>query len=359
MSVSKLSEVLTTNGAIIQVFTTTANGPDELAESGKSPVNVNGVPVRYFKRITKDHSHFSPALLSAVWRNCKQFDVVHIHAWWNTVSVLSCLIAHLRGVKVVVSPRGTLSPYSFHNKNAFIKKLIHNLLSKPLLNRSAIHVTSGHEGAAMAQLISAKQIFDIPNFVNFPTVTPTKKQDADGKLKLIFLSRIEQKKGLDLLIEALAGVTIAYSLTIAGSGDPEYINTLKSLAEKYSVSDNITWAGFQSDNKFDLLAAHHLLVLPSFDENFGNVVIESLSVGTPVLLSGQVGLAAYVQNNKLGWICNTKAASIAGTINGIDRQTLQEISLKAPAIIQQDFAEEQLIKQYLDMYKQVTKNGRL
>ncbi|HTE01349.1 MAG TPA: hypothetical protein VK668_18815, partial [Mucilaginibacter sp.] len=62
MSVSKLSEQMVKAGCIVEVFTTTANGPVELPVVPDKQTNIDGVPVTYFKRLTKDHSHFSPAL---------------------------------------------------------------------------------------------------------------------------------------------------------------------------------------------------------------------------------------------------------------------------------------------------------
>jgi hypothetical protein len=106
MSVSQLSEQLIKAGQLITVFTTTANGPTELDVPLGQQVMIDGVPVFYFKRITKDHSHLSPSLLKAVWKQVKNFDVVHVHAWWNLVSVLSCFVAIIRGVPVIVSPKG-------------------------------------------------------------------------------------------------------------------------------------------------------------------------------------------------------------------------------------------------------------
>ncbi|MES2278831.1 MAG: glycosyltransferase [Bacteroidota bacterium] len=357
MSVSKLSEQLVNNGCTVQVFTTTANGLTELPAFEQIPVEVNDVTVYYFKRITKDHSHFSPRLLAAVWQQVKKFDVVHIHAWWNTVSILSCLIAIMRGVPVVVSPRGTLSSYSFHNKNAFIKKCIHHLLSKPLLGRSYIHATSHYEKMALQQIIVPKQIITIPNFIELAEVVQLKNNDFTGPLKLLFFSRIEEKKGLDILLNALKTVTIPYHLTIAGSGEPSYINSLKAIAQQNNITGHMSWVGFQGENKFGVLANHHLLVLPSYDENFGNVVIESLCVGTAVLISQQVGLAGYVRDNNLGWICNTDANSVADAINQIDRQKLKVIAVSAPAVITRDFNEENLLKKYTDMYQQIIQHG--
>lgn len=354
MSVSKLSEALVKAGNNVQVYTTTANGLTELQAGIQQ---VDGVQVNYFPRITKDHSHFSPQLLWAVWKQARQFDAVHIHAWWNLVSVLSCLVAIMRKVPVVVSPRGTLSNYSFHNKNAFIKQCIHSLLGKPLLSKCFVHVTSTREAKSICQLIKPKQIISLPNFIELSQASnQTHNRDANV-LQLLFLSRIEEKKGLDILIISLKKITVPYHLTIAGSGEPDYVARLKQLSLQNDVAANISWIGFQGDNKFNIMAQADLLILPSYDENFGNVVIESLSVGTAVLLSENVGLADYVTENNFGWICTTEPDSVAQVINDINRDDLAVIRQNAPYIIARDFNEENLIKKYTDMYQQLIQHG--
>ncbi len=346
-------------GCIVEVFTTTANGTTELPVIPNKQTDVDGVPVTYFKRITKDHSHFSPALLTKLWKEVKNFDLVHIHAWWNLVSVLSCWIAQARNVPVLVSPRGTLSAYSFTNKNNLPKRLIHNLLGKSLLKRSEIHVTSKREKTGIEAIIHPKQIFNIPNFIALPDISPTISSRSGELLKLLFFSRIEEKKGLDILLNALITVNVPYHLTIAGDGDPGYINQLKALAETNGLSKNISWIGFQGANKFELLQQHDLMILPSHDENFGNVVIESLSVGTSVLISKYVGLADYVAENNLGWICELDPNDISKYINNICQESdkLSAIREHAPALIRNDFNEAALTEKYIDMYNQIINNG--
>jgi glycosyltransferase involved in cell wall biosynthesis len=359
MSVSMLSEQLAKAGIYTEAYATTANGKEELpVESGK-PVIVDGVIVTYFKRLTKDHSHFSPALLKKLWKEARGFDVIHIHAWWNLISLFSCLIALIRGVPVVVSPRGTLSPYSFQNKNIGKKWLIHHLLGRPLLNRCHIHVTSSHESEAINTIIKPKSITKVPNFVKLAPSSVGSAQSL-AIFKLIFLSRIEEKKGLDILIKALQFLNFPYSLTIAGSGDKTYVEELKALVKKNGDEADVYWIGFQSDNKFELLAQHHLLVLPSYDENFGNVIIESLSQGTAVLVSPFVGLADYVIENNFGWECELNANSVGNMINFIHgkKEELNLIRSNAPGRIRTDFDEESLTKQYMDMYNNI-KDGRL
>jgi hypothetical protein len=129
----------------VQVLTTTANGTTELDVTISEPVLVEGVKVIYFKRWTKDHSHFSPGLLWGLRKTLRQAQgdklsiqndkpVIHIHAWWNLVSVLSCLVAKWYKVPVVLSPRGMLTAYSQHNRNSFFKKLLHQSIGKNSCN---------------------------------------------------------------------------------------------------------------------------------------------------------------------------------------------------------------------------------
>jgi len=358
MSVSMLSEQLVKAGFSTEVFATTANGKDELPVIPGERMMVDGVAVTYFKRITKDHSHYSPALFNAMRNDVKNFNLIHIHAWWNLISVFSCLIALKRKVPVLLSPRGTLSPYSFQNKNIGIKWALHHLLGKQLLKKCHIHATSQREAEAIQRLFQPKSIIILPNFVKLPGEIVRFKTASSQIFKILFFSRIEEKKGLDLLLNALPAVSIPYTLTIAGDGDENFVNALKKIAQDKQLGANINWIGFQNENKFELLQAHDLFVLPSYDENFGNAVIESLSVGTAVLISEQVGLADYVIKNGLGWICQTNAASISNAINDIAKNhgpELKRISKDAPVIIYDDFSEDNLVKKYIAMYEQLVK----
>lgn len=358
MSVSKLSEQLVKAGCNVEVFTTTANGTEELKLNTAVPHQVDGVTVRYFKRLSKDHSHFSPELLLTLWKEVRTFDLIHIHAWWNLVSILSCFIALIRNVPVVLSPRGTLSPYTFANRHVRIKKMLHLSFGKFLLNRCHIHSTSEREQAAIAQLLKPKSIFNVYNLVNLPVSIPP-PADQSGLLSLLFLSRIEHKKGLDLLFEALAELSIPYQLSIAGSGDEAYLEKLKMKSRQHGIEERIDWIGFKTDSKFELIARHDVLILPSHDENFGNVVIESLCVGTSVLISKEVGLADYVQKNNLGWVCDTTVSSILENLNQIYHSAgkLKIIREFGPAVIASGFNDDKLIQQYLNMYQLISQSA--
>jgi glycosyltransferase involved in cell wall biosynthesis len=207
---------------------------------------------------------------------------------------------------------------------------------------------------AISKITSYKSVTNLPNFVKLPPFRPDDSNTGDV-FKLLFFSRIEEKKGLDLLIKALAGLDFPYELTIAGDGQKVYIDKLNSLARAHGVYEFIHWAGFQRDNKFKLLAGHNLLILPSHDENFGNVIIESLSQGTAVLVSPQVGLSDYVLANNFGWACALEPAAIARKLNIIytEPAALKKIRNNAPLKIQVDFDPIRLVKQYCNMYNNI------
>nr|WP_199157582.1 glycosyltransferase [Pedobacter sp. ASV2] len=364
MSVAKLCEELAKNSDIeLEVFTTTANGKNELSVAPNKPVIVDGVKVRYFKRITKDHTHFSPTLLKALKKeilDCRAINkklIIHIHAWWNLVSILSCWLAKWYNVPVVLSPRGMLTNYSLNNRNNLPKKLVHNLKGKSLLKYCYMHATSKKEKEDIIGFIQPIGIEVIYNLVSMPeSALADTETNSTPIFKLIFLSRIEEKKGLELIFKALSNLTINWVLTIAGAGKTEYIEHLKAYAVSLNIEKKLNWVGqISNEDKFNLFKSNDLMVLTSYNENFANVVIESLSVGTAVLISEEVGLADYLKSNELGWVASLNVEAIKSRINEAFNmhQKRLEIREKAPEKIKRDFNSTLLAKKYINLYRKL------
>ena len=268
----------------------------------------------------------------------------------------------------MLTPRGMLTDYTATNRNSFPKRIIHAFLGKILLKYCHIHVTSEKEKRDVLSIIKPKSITVIPNLVELEqkqrAKIKAKKIEENHKdlntstkpFKLIFLSRIEEKKGLELLFEALSSLSLAWSLTIAGSGEKDYVESLKLKAKNLKIENSINWVGqIKNEDKFNLLAEHDLMVLISYNENFANVVIESLSVGTPVLLSNEVGLADYVEEKKLGWITDLTPKNITEQlIKSFEAKNSRTIIRKTgPQIIIEDFDSKNLIQKYINLYSQI------
>ncbi|GAB3925946.1 XrtY-associated glycosyltransferase XYAG1 [Mucilaginibacter myungsuensis] len=354
--VSILAESLAKNGHDVTVYTTTANGKTELDVETDKLVMIDGVKVFYFKRYTKDHSHLSPGFWKKIYSSVGSFDIVHLHSWWNPAIVIAAGICKLKGVKPVLSPHGMFCDYVLDTKNKLKKQALH-LVSKLLLTNTWLHVSTLNEWKESQKMLPTK--WDgviIPNLVILNGTPDLGVRQTNEIFTIGFISRVDPKKGLDLLIKALAKVTFNYTLKIAGSGENDYIADLKNLSVEMKNHDRIQWLGWKDNvQKFEFYKAIDLFALTSRNENFAVVVIESLSVGTPVFLSSSVGLSDYAMEKGLGWITSTDPDEIAKDLELAfsDHKTRSIISEKAPAIIARDYEIDQLTKQYVDYYQSV------
>lgn len=382
-SIAKLCEATNARSSEVEalVFTTRANGNQELIYTSGVKQHIDGVDVYYYSRLTKDHTHFSPALLFALHRKLResrqqQRDIlIHIHSWWNLVAILSAAIAMFHRVPTIVSPRGMITPYTLSFRHKASKYLIHNILGRWLLQTAHLHATTSLEAKNLRQYLTAARISIIPNLLTLElvnrlssSVSNPLKAGTEGisdtieskslkePLKLLFLSRIDPKKGLEVLFEALSVTTFTWTLTIGGTGAAAYLFYLKQLSGTLKISSKIIWIGQVDDaDKYALLNGHDVLILISSNENFGNVVLEGLLAGTSVLISDQVGLAKYVEETDLGWVCKPDTKELASTLSliNLDQGKRARIRNMAPEQISIDFNTADITNKYISLYQRV------
>lgn len=360
-AIAQLCEALAKSDQDIEVITTTANGKNDFSFPAAKAHHSDGVNITRFSRYTKDHTHFSPSLLwhllQSISKDQKEL-IIHIHSWWNLTSVFSCLIAKHKNIPVILSPRGMLSPYTLNNRNKLFKTMIHFFIGERLLNYCAVHATSDKELEDLSRFQKKANITVIPNLVHFPAlpISPYISGNEKERFNLLFLSRIEEKKGVELLFKALQNADFPWQLTMAGDGDQGYLKKLKLLAQNLKIGGQIVWAGHVGDqHKYKLIAQNDLLVLFSYNENFANVIAESLTVGTPVAISTEVGLAPFVIKYDLGWVSALNNEAISAVLHEAfnDREKRKKIKQVAPALIRTHFLKQRLIEQYLNLYKKV------
>jgi len=350
--ISMLAERLVLLGHEVTVYTTATNGKTELdVEKGKE-VLVDGVKVIYFNKNTGDNTYICVDLWRHLNITATDFDTIHIHTWWNFLVLGAALICRRKGIKPIISPHGMLSDYIIYNRNVLAKKFVHRFLGKGLLKDSWLHVSTGLEWEESKKIIETWEGRVIPNLVKLTDRTFTKPEN--DVFTIGFLSRVDPKKGLDVLIKALSKVNFTYQLVIAGSGEPHYINTLQNLANRYGNGKNITWVGWKGgETKFDFLSKLDLMALTSHSENFAIVIIESLSVGTPVFISDQVGLFKYIIDKDFGWVTEMKVETVTDNLNKLYQQKdkIKKINIKAPLTIKQEYEENSLANRYIQLYE--------
>jgi len=353
-SVSKLCEGLAAAGNRVDVFTTTANGEDELPVEAGRVIDVDGVNVIYFNRVTKDPTHVSPALWLHLWKNVKSYDIVNVQSWWSILVIIATCICLIRGVKVVISPRGMLSPYVLTSGHSTMKNIIHKTVGKWALSKSWLHATAQVEYDEFVSVLGSCKGFIAPNNVTLPDLPIVKTENEI--FTLIFMSRVHPKKGIEILLNAISKLSFPVVLKIAGSGDVEYTKTLKELSAKLKIGQQVEWMGWlDRDAKFKALMNADLFVLVSLNENFANVVVESLHMGTPVLISKEVALSTFVNDNHVGWVSSLDVDNVAETlaIAHADHERLDWIRKNGRSVIEETFSEKKLVMNYTTQYQKI------
>jgi len=342
-------------GHDVTVFTTNANGKEKLKERINTLFTINGVNVFYFNRLTGDHSNFTPRLLQKLWFSARSFEVIHLHSWWNLVIMPAVFICMLRGIRPVLSPRGSITQYTFSHSRAFVKRCVHHLVGKSLMRHCLLHVTSRQEEEDVKKYTKEPLVHLIPNLLDLKDQMVISHRNQE-QLHLIYLGRIDPKKNIEFLLDVvLHHFNIPFTLEFVGEGFPAYVEGLK---EKTSSHKSISWAGpVYDDRKWEKLASADILLLPSANENYGNVILEALSQGTAVVISDQVGLKDYIVVNQLGWVAGTDPAEWRKVLDlaYTDKMILRKIRSEAPSCIKRDFQQAAIVSQYVTMYNTVKK----
>ncbi len=318
-SVHGLSAALVRRGHEVHVFTTSVDGDkDSDVEIGRA-VDIDGVQVTYFKVPALRRLYWSPAMGERLRRVVADYDVVHLHSVYLWPTWAAARAAERARVPYLIAPRGSLIDELICRKSRWLKKAWIALIEQRSLARAAgLHVTSDLEGAeAQALGLRLPEIFCVPNGVSWPaTHAPLEAGPLAGLPRpyALFLSRINWKKGLDRLIRAWQSVP-DLTLVIAGNDEDGYQRGLEGLAVAAGIADRVRFVGPVSDeHKWALYEAAEMFILPSYSENFGNVVAEAMAMKCPVIVTPEVGLAPFIVETGAGVVCDGEPPILARAI---------------------------------------------
>ena len=316
-SVHALCRTLAKHGHDVHVFTTNVDGSGVSAVLLGAPVDLEGVMVWYFPTSIGRRLYHSPAMAAALAAQVQSFDCVHLHSVFLWPTMAAARAAVRCGVPYVIAPRGMLVGDLIKRKSRFWKQAWIALFERRNLQRAAaVHVTSEIEATELRKLgLPARRIVVVPNGVDMPTVRiETAIARQPGVVRVVSLGRINWKKGLDRLIEAMVHVPKA-ELVIAGNDEEGYQTKLEDLAVRLGVAARVRFPGpVHGDAKWQLLESADVFVLPSHSENFGNAVLEAMAAGVPVVVTPSVGLAAAIASAGAGLVVEGTPEAIATAI---------------------------------------------
>jgi glycosyltransferase involved in cell wall biosynthesis len=196
-----------------------------------------------------------------------------------------------------------------------------------LARAARLHVTAEIEGDEAAALgLELPEIVCVPNGVSWPSRHVSMAESPFGgvsKPYALFLSRINHKKGLDRLIRAWKRVP-QLMLIIAGNDEEDYLPELKALAQREGVVGRLRFLGPVSDeHKWALYENAEMFVLPSYSENFGNVVAEAMAMACPVVITPEVGLAKLVAKTGAGLVTSGDPRILAQAIADLHQDEIR------------------------------------
>lgn len=313
-AVHGLAHALVARGHQVDVFTTNVDGAGESDVPLRQRVDLEGVGVYYFSSPIR-RLYWSPQMRSALAASVRDYDVAHLHSVFLYPTAAAASAAQKAHVPYVISPRGMLVPELIEAKSRWTKTAWLRLIERRnFANAAAIHFTTEREREdALRTKMPIPASFIVPNgIVLHGAAAPPPPREDDV---ILFLSRINWKKGIDRLIAALPHVNRG-RLVVAGNDEENLTPRLKELAERLGVANRVEFFGrVDGPAKDDLLARATIFALTSMSENFGNVVLEAMAAETPVLLTPEVGLAEDVRRARAGVVVPAQPREIANAID--------------------------------------------
>ena len=303
----------------------------------------------------------------AVRQEIAAADVVHLHTPWDRYNLTLAAEARRQQTPYVVSIHGMLDDWCIAQRG--LKKRVYlQVAGRKMLERAArLHFTAEDERRQALKWAPAATgavlplVMDLSAYEQLPGNEPA--QAAFGELsqpgpKLLFLSRIHPKKGIELLIETVALLksrgTDARAL-VAGPGEESYIAELKRLADKRGVADAVHLLGMvRGKEKLSLYQASDLFVLPTSQENFGIVLTEAMACGTPVVTTRGVDIWRELQERGAE-IVDRSAEAIADAVERLlaDPAALADRGARSRSGVLQWLDPESVVQGYVDLYREV------
>ncbi len=283
---------------------------------------------------------YAPQLVPWLRAHAQQYDMVVVNGLWNFSTWAAARALVGSSTPYVVYTHGMLDPWfrrTYPLKHA-LKQLSWWLCEGRLLNGAKNVLFTTEEEKRLARGSFWGWAYN-ELVVGYGTAAaPSPKRSMDDAFRaivpdchgryILYLSRIHEKKGCDILIRAYAASLADLGdveLVIAGPGDAAYVSRLKELSSSLGVGHLIHWPGMLSgDTKWGGYYGSEAFILPSHQENFGIVVAEALSCGKPVLITDKVNIWFEVEKGSAGIVENDNLAGITSLLKKWSRLSTEE-----------------------------------
>jgi glycosyltransferase involved in cell wall biosynthesis len=306
------------------------------------------------------------------------FDIIHSHGLWLKSNHEVSVTCRRLKLPIVISPRGMLEPWALNNR--YWKKRLALFLygRKDLRSATAFHATAQSEADSIRRLGFKQPIAVIPNGVVLPDIAVRwswlegegsrseneerrMKDEEQTKKTALFLSRINPKKGLPMLLDAWAKLApVDWRLVIAGNDDANHFSVVERKIRELGLQDHVKIAGpLFGDAKEAAYRQADIFVLPSYSENFGIVVAEALGYGLPVLTTTGCPWQE-LQTHNCGWWVEPTTSGIEHGLSEALRTKNEELSAmgrRGRQLVEQNYQWPAIAEKMLAFYEWILNGG--
>jgi glycosyltransferase involved in cell wall biosynthesis len=332
----ELCAALAERGHHVEIFTTTMDIPDGWQVKVGQRFDCRGVAIHFLPAIGPKGYWFSPAMAKLLWQRVRDFDVVQVHSLYRFHLPVTAWICRYFKKPYVVKPHGSLDPYLFRHHRS--RKVLHEyFLDRPAYaHASGIHYVADEERVLAESTDFIKRLSTKPVPIIVAEGTDSTPQfeaaeikaatdallsrfpDLHGKVIVLFLGRLNFKKGIDILIEAFASVRKAIPnahLLFVGPDRDGYASQINIWLTQHQVSDATTFTGMLTGSeKAAAFRMASVFVLSSYTENFGIAIVEALVEGCPVVISNKVNIWREIEHSESGIVTDCDASQTAAAI---------------------------------------------
>jgi glycosyltransferase involved in cell wall biosynthesis len=363
-----IARSLAAQGITLDVATTDDDGPGgHLNVPLHQPCKRDTYRAFFFRKQTEFYK-FSLPFSNWMAAHVRDYNLVHIHALFSFTSCSAARHAHRHQVPYIIRPLGVLNRWGMQNRRRWLKALSFRFVETPILqNAAAIHYTSqreqmeAEEAGSRARALVIPLGLDLAPFLQLPVAEDFFREhpSARGRKILLYLSRIDAKKGLDVLLPAFAQLHREHPdclLVIAGGGPEEIVRKFQAQAAREHISDAVLWTGFlEGESKLAAFAAASVFVLPSYSENFGIAAVEALAAGLPCVLSTGVAVAEDVAAAEAGLVAPPEPDALAEALRKLfsDENLRQSCAQRARALASNRFSLEAMGKNLSAAYRDI------
>lgn len=320
--------------------------------------------------ISNFYREFSVDMYRYLKKHIHQYDVIHMHGIWHFGSLAPFLIPSK--AVTVITIHGLLDKWAVaHSK--WKKDLVTLLYQRRLLGRAdliQINNTDEEEDVIRYLGYRPKNMVIVPNGMKLDEYTRShlpskglfraKHGLRPDQQMVLFMARLNIKKGLDLLLPAFDKVhqQLPDAILILAGPDDGYQAETEEFIRKHNLADRIKMVGMLTDTiKKEALADADLFVLPSYSEGFSIAVLEAMTSGVPALVSDRVGFGDYIARYEAAFLTPLTSDGVAEGLLKIlqDDSYARSIANRAYNMVTENFDIRVVANQLLEEYKKVQK----